>query len=148
MSMYGMVFGGENPTARALLKILEITNVGRFRDGWVERGEDGEPVIAIYTRNGGGNRDCFCDDYEPDSHPRGGVCLAYVIAQLGKHPLYLRDADDKFDQTYATFYFRCPEGFEDILRGVMVNPVDMDERWLTAIDYISGKAPHNEGNPE
>ena len=64
--------------------------VGRFRDAHLE--EDGK-VIAIYTRNGGGNR--------------GWLWWAWEI--LRKHPQYISDKDDEFDSTYATIRFRTPE---------------------------------------
>jgi hypothetical protein len=62
VSMYNMIFG-QNPAAGALLAIVGLTktDVGRFRDVYVVK-EDGETLIAIYTRNGGGNRECACAD--------------------------------------------------------------------------------------
>lgn len=123
--LYNVVMGdgGEGVRGGMLLALLNIDDVGRFRDAWVEKGEDGEPVIAIYTRNGGGNR----EDYEG------------VITALQAHPLYLRDADDDFDSTYATFYFHVPKEMRDQLRQVAVEPVDMSERWLAAIEAIKNK---------
>ena len=55
--MYGLMFG-ENPASEFLLALLDLTkdDVGRFRDAYVEK--DGEE-IAVYTRNGGGNRECW-----------------------------------------------------------------------------------------
>ncbi len=61
MSFYNMVFG-ETPMADVLLAILGLdrSKVGRFRDAWVETDGD-DVVIAVYTRNGGGNREeCWC----------------------------------------------------------------------------------------
>lgn len=68
MSMYEMMFG-QNPVAPLILEALALPPiaVGRFRDAFVSSGE-----FAVYTRNGGGNRehygcegeeegeDCFC----------------------------------------------------------------------------------------
>lgn len=95
MSMYNMLFG-INPNSNFILSTLELNRemVGRFRDCFVINGE-----IAIYTRNGGGNR----DDY------------AEVFEQLSNHPCYLRDEDDAFDSTYATIYFKFPEQFAEQL---------------------------------
>ncbi|MFD7705586.1 hypothetical protein [Streptomyces sp. NPDC059786] len=127
MSMYSLVAGDGHQYDRGsiLLAALGDPDVGRFRDAWVEKGENGEPVIAIYTRNGGGNR----EDYQS------------VIADLQGHPLYLRDTDDDFDSTYATFYFRTPDELSDQFREIAVEPVNMSERWLAVINALSGKGP-------
>lgn len=95
MSMFDLVIGNSG-WPRALMDILwDITPemVGRYRDHWLERDESGdEPalVLAIYTRVGGGNR----ADY------------AEGIAQMQALTTYVSDADDDFDNTYATFRFR------------------------------------------
>jgi hypothetical protein len=125
MGFYNMVLGdgSEGKRGDVLLAILETANVGRFRDAWVEKAEDGEPVIAIYTRNGGGNR----EDYEE------------VISAMQRHPCYIRDADDDFDCTYATFYFKVPEQFRDALREYAQDPVNMSDVWLKVIENL--KAP-------
>lgn len=96
MSMYNMLFG-QNVAADAILATLGLTrhDVGRFRDCFVANGE-----IAIYTRNGGGNR----DDYQE------------VFDELAANPCYLRDEDDEYDCTYATIYFRFPDEFADDLK--------------------------------
>ena len=56
MGLYNMLHG-RNPMADQLLACLDLTSsdVGRFRDVSVSEG-----TIAVYTRNGGGNRDCWC----------------------------------------------------------------------------------------
>ena len=56
-------------------------------------GNTDNPEMFVYTRAGGGNR----DDY------------AREIMGLQAHPLYVRDYDDPFDSTYATFVFRVPD---------------------------------------
>lgn len=126
MSMYSMVAGDghQYDRGRILLAALGNPDPGRFRDAWVEKGENGQPVIAIYTRNGGGNR----EEYEG------------VIADLQDHPLYLRDADDDFDSTYATFYFSTPAELRDQFREIAQEPVDTDQRWMDVIAALSGKA--------
>lgn len=55
MSLYNMVCG-QNGAAGAILATLGLTtsDVGRFRDCFISEGE-----IAVYTRNGGGNRECW-----------------------------------------------------------------------------------------
>lgn len=123
MSMYNLVAadGNQNLRGQILTAALGDPDVGRFRDAWIEKGDDGQPVIAIYTRNGGGNRESYAD----------------VIADLQAHPLYLRDADDDFDATYATFYFRTPDHLVDQFREIAGEPVNMSERWQQAIAAIS-----------
>lgn len=56
MGLYNMLHG-MNPMADQLLACLGLTrsDVGRFRDISVSEGS-----IAVYTRNGGGNRECWC----------------------------------------------------------------------------------------
>lgn len=50
---------GKNPFSGLLLKCLDLTEAdcGRFRDCYVEDG-----MICVYTRNGGGNRECWHED--------------------------------------------------------------------------------------
>jgi hypothetical protein len=55
MGLYNMIFG-TNPASRLILATLDLQtkDVGRFRDCFISQGE-----IAVYTRNGGGNRECW-----------------------------------------------------------------------------------------
>lgn len=140
MSLYEIAVadGHQRGRGAVLLTILGHPVVARFRDAWVEKSDDG-PVIAVYTRQGGGNRECFCGS-EPDRAHVPEQCYAACNEALAAHPLYLRDADDSFDATYATFYFRAPDEFRDALAEAAVEPVDMSERWQAAIDRVaSGK---------
>lgn len=92
----------------------------RFRDCYLEerglkehegtiinapKDEAKEEGIYIYTRVGGDNR----ESYENE------------ISSLQKHEDYIRDFDDDFDCTYATFVFKIPakwqKDFELIKRG-------------------------------
>lgn len=98
MSLYNMLFG-RNPAARLLLAMLDLTeaDVGRFRDCYLGRDEETKKLrICIYTRNGGGNR----DGYEA------------VTAKLQALPTYVKDYDDDYDCTYATYEFNVPAAFE------------------------------------
>jgi len=52
-----------------------------------------EKVISVYTRVGGVNR----EDYQDE------------IQKLREMPNYLRDYDDDFDSTFATFVFSVPD---------------------------------------
>lgn len=126
--MYEFVFPdpGRGQRVAFLAMVSELTFVPRIRDAWVEKGEDGSPVIAFYTRLGGGNR--------PD--------YAEHIRDMQAHEGYLRDRDDSFDSTYATFYYRAPEEWVEALSQpeVMQDPVDTDARWLAAIDALQAAA--------
>jgi len=122
MSMYEAVVADGHQLERGavLLAVLGNPVVSRFRDAWCERGEDG-PVIHLYTRQGGPNRPAFAASNEA----------------LQAHPLYLRDADDSFDSTYAGFWFSAPAGeIGEALAAVAVDPVDTDARWQEAIARV------------
>lgn len=136
--MYDLMFPDPGRATRgsiliALLNEAEV-DVGRFRDAWVEPDEAGEPVIVIYTRNGGGNR--VCEHLAPVER-----CPACAMRAIVRHPQHLRDEDDEFDSTYARIWFRLPEGLgEDgltLLRAQMTpEPVDPDQRWQVAIEAL------------
>lgn len=116
MGLYNVLFG-MNQQADQLLAVLGLTrsSVGRFRDAFVADGE-----IAVYTRNGGGNR----DDYQD------------VFDELRQHPCYLRDEDDAFDCTYATIYFRIPENAALVLGLQDIGPWEPDQRWADMIQRV------------
>ena len=92
MSLYNMIFG-MNPDSDKLLSFLGKTkeDFGRFRNVYMEDGH-----IVVYTRCGGGNR----DDYEE------------VFDEMSTHPWYSHNADDDYDCTYASIYFKIPEGID------------------------------------
>lgn len=142
MSLYNLIVGnnGQYDRGQILLAILDNPNPGRFRDAWVERGEDGEPVIAIYTRNGGGNRECYCGDDEP------GTCTGCVGEAFAAHPLHIRNADDDFDRTYATYYFAAPAEHREFLAQMAQDPVNMSEQWQKFINGLQAAADRAEGD--
>lgn len=137
--MYDLVFPDTGRAGRAglLIALLNeaLINLGRFRDAWVEPDRDGQPVIVIYTRNGGGNREC------DDDAPQFG-CSACAMRAIVGHPQYLRDEDDGFDATYARIWFRLPNWMDpearDVLAEKLMLPValDPDERWQRAIENV------------
>lgn len=81
---------------------------------------DREVVAVIHTRNGGGNRECWCES-EDDHH-----CLTGVIEALENHPAYITDRDNSFDRTYADFVFRVPRDL--IAHAVDMKPVALAQR--------------------
>lgn len=139
MSMFDLVFGS-NPNVKQFVDTV-IGNTGRYRSAWIEKGQDGLPILAVYTRNGGGNREHWDKDKEPGDQCDCTGCIATY--RLPKHRLYISDSDDEFDSTYATFYFHLPE---ELLRQLdTANPgwrervqahVNMSERWLEVIESL------------
>ena len=136
--MYSMVFGPRGDVlyvvARAILG--EDTDIGRYRDMWFEK-NPADPagtscILAVYTRNGGGNR-------EDQAGP---------IKAMQTHPAYVEDADDSFDSTYATFRFvftfeeleAVEPGLGDAARENLVDRVDMSEKWQAAIAQMEAKS--------
>lgn len=105
MSLYNQLLG-VNPLAGPLMSLLKLgtSDVGRFRDCYPRRTDNGEIRIVIFTRNGGGNR---------DDH------LA-VFERLRAHPQYLRDWDDDFDSTYASIEFLVPVQFAEMVRRMVL----------------------------
>lgn len=136
--------GHEFERGSVLLAVLGNPDVGRFRDAWVEKSDDG-PVVAIYTRNGGGNRECWCDKGD---HATYGACTAIKGEALTHHPLYLRDADDEFDRTYATYYFRVPEQYREALAAVASEPINMSEHWLAVIAALDEQVKQAKESPD
>lgn len=131
MSMYEMVFAdGENGLPLlGSLGFTSVSDVGRYRSAWIEKGENGNPRIAVYTRNGGGNR----ETYQP------------ILNKLEKHKNYLFDRDDSFDCTYCTIYFSIPEKLKITLNKIdkdweknIQDSVDMSGVWLKTIDSMKG----------
>lgn len=136
--MYNAIFG-TNPNADALLAAIGLTrdDVERFRDAYYA----GNREVAVYTRCGGGNRECWRRDDlgipQPCDCP--GCWIEKVIPQ---HPLYLRDEDDDFDCTYATIYFRLPDSVPD---GLWAEEEDRNTRWLVFLAALERLSPTRGG---
>jgi len=114
----------------------------RLRDAWVEKafGPTGDsPIIAVYTRNGGGNRECYCEDYDEP-----GTCIGCRGDQATEHPAYLYDVDDEFDSTYRTYRFKITNpNVDDEIRALLLEnaedePLNMSEHWLRVIEAMGG----------
>ena len=139
MSMYNLLHG-RNPYALAILQAIDLTpdEVGRFRDAFVCDGE-----IVVYTRNCGGNRECWNESDESANSERCGCPGCTIEHTLPKHPLYLRDADDDFDSTYASIYFKLPERYAPILKVLDTGqPWKPDAMWAETLEKVrSGEIP-------
>ena len=103
MSMYNMI-NGFNPACVFIMPMLgrKQEEWPRFRDCFVtEKGN-----IAIYTRVGGGNRNC-----------------GYNEEKLYEDENFIRTYDDEYDTTYGTYEFKVPDkwkaDFDLILSGDM-----------------------------
>lgn len=78
---------------------LEDWKMVRPGDDWAGR----EPVAMVHTRNGGGNRECYCDEDDAFEHEPG--CLQQVNEAMQQHPAFFTDQDNTWDRTYANFAF-------------------------------------------
>ena len=92
MSIYNMI----NGFSKACIYIMPLLGRKqdewpRFRDCWVTKDNN----IAIYTRVGGNNRGC-----------------GYGEEELYKDENFIRTYDDDFDDTYATYEFKCPDKWQ------------------------------------
>ncbi len=124
--LYNTLVPGGFDRAAVLLPVVGINpdagHLFRLRDAWVEKDGTGRLFVHVYTRVGGGNR----DDY------------AAVITKLRSLPDYVRDADDSFDATYASFWFRVSEQFTADLAEYASDPVDTGRRWQKILAVFGG----------
>ena len=112
MSLYNMM-NGFNPSCVFIMPMLgrKQAEWPRFRDCWVT--EEGN--IAIYTRVGGGNRNC-----------------GYGEEQLYEDPNFLNTYDDEYDNTYATYEFKVPEKWKADFDLIMNNGIkEVSEEYKT-----------------
>ena len=63
---------------------------------------DAPAYWSVYTRNGGGNRECFCNGR--------GDCTGCLSDRAESHPNCVAVVEDSFDRTYATYVFSVPDG--------------------------------------
>ena len=99
MSLYNMI-NGFNPACVFIMPMLgkKQEEYPRFRDCFVTE----EKNIAIYTRVGGGNRNC-----------------GYGEEELYKDKNFIKTYDDEYDCTYATYEFSVPKKWEDDFNKIM-----------------------------
>ena len=134
MSLYNMLMGF-NPACVAILPMLgrKENEYPRFRDCFVTEGGN----IAIYTRVGGGNRNC-----------------GYNEEKLYEDENFIKTYDDEYDTTYGTYEFKVPEKWKvDFDRIIDGRASEISEEYLAyvkefypklaaegIIDKIFGKA--------
>ena len=114
MSLYNMLMGF-NPACVLIMPMLgrKQEEYPRFRDCFITE----ENNIAIYTRVGGGNRNC-----------------GYGEEELYEDENFLTTYDDDYDCTYATYEFKVPEKWRadfDLIVGGKQNEVSKEY-----VDYV------------
>mgnify|MGYP001003526079 CR=1 FL=1 len=133
MSLFNQLFGSFGSDMTPLfMEMLGLETVGRSRGAWIEE-QDGEPVIAIYTRNGAGNREHWEDGESGIDCPCTGCVQTYY---LPANPYYISDADDEFDYTYCTTWFRVPDQYKAELRDKAIERPDIAGNWQAVFDAL------------
>ena len=94
MSLYNLI-NGFNPACIFFLPMLgrKQDKYPRFRDCYLS---DDEKRIIIYTRVGGGNRNC-----------------GYGEDELYADPNFVKTYDDEYDSTYGYYEFNVPSQWKD-----------------------------------
>ena len=140
MGLYNVLFGTNSyaPILKWVLK-LDFPNgypSGRFRDIYLNK--DGTR-ITLYTRNGGGNRDCWgLDGCNPAKEGHDPQCMISIIKRLREHPNYLKDYDDDFDCTYAYFEFSIPDKYIETTKSLATGeePKNVSEKFSEIVQEI------------
>ncbi len=119
MSLYNMMMGF-NPACVAIMPMLgrKQEEYPRFRDCFVTD----EGNIAIYTRVGGGNRDC-----------------GFGEEKLYEDENFVTTYDDEYDNTYGTYEFKVPEKWKADFDLIMDGK--SDEVSQEYIDYVKAFYP-------
>ena len=104
MSLYNMIHG-YNPACIIFLPMLgrQYYEYPRFRNCFLS---DDDKHILIYTRVGGGNRNC-----------------GYGEEELCKDPHFVRTWDDEEDSTYGYYEFSVPERWKTDFEAIVENGV-------------------------
>lgn len=124
MSLYNMI-NGFNPACVLIMPMLgrKQDEYPRFRDCFVT--EDGN--IAIYTRVGGGNRNC-----------------GYGEEELYKDENFIKTYDDDFDCTYATYEFKVPDKWkEDFDRIINGRQSEVSDEYVAVVNNMFPKLAEN-----
>lgn len=106
MSMYNMM-NGVNPATFLILPMLgkHPDEYPRFRDCFVDDGK-----IAVFTRVGGNNRN-----------------EGYGEEKLYEDPNFISTEDWNEDNTYAYYYFKVPEKWQNDFNSIMNGKTPSDE---------------------
>ena len=122
-NLYNQIFK-VNPDAPMLIKVLNLIEVGRFRDIFLNK--DGTRII-LYTRNGGKNRKKYQS----------------IFDDLRKHPFYIRDWDDAYDNTYAYVEFSMPPKYIQELQGMAtgIEPKSIGDKFKEVFKEMAVMTP-------
>ncbi len=124
MSLYNQIFGHNRFSTMILASVgigsSDLKKIGRFRDAYIT--DDGK--FAIFTRLGGGNR----------PHHQESIDF------LRSFPGFIRDEDDGFDETYATFYYEPAPVYLDIVTRALeiqghYNPMEQFKQMLDDMEH-------------
>lgn len=126
MSLYNMI-NGVSPVAFYILPVLgkHPDEYARFRDAFMGDPEraDTKDKLIVYTRLGGGNRECYENDIEDIREMDG----------------FLFDYDDDFDCTYANFVFDIPKKWAaDVALIVGNKTAEVSDAY---VDLVTGTYP-------
>jgi hypothetical protein len=129
VSLYNQLHGRDQ-FAPLFLQWLNIDQAngeyesGRFRD--IHLSGDGSRLI-LYTRNGGGNRPSY----------------QHVFDGLSKHPNYIKDYDDDFDNTYAYIEFSVPDEMKTTAEAFAtgVDPKTIHQKFVDIQKEMSSMTP-------
>lgn len=151
MSLYNLLHG-VNPLSPLFLAMLglEVDQVPRFRDIYLmEAG--GELLIAVYTRMGGGNRGHWFYSSDEEEGPECSCPGCTAKRVLEGHPLHAYNQDDDFDCTYATYFFKVPECFQEPVRELSELSDQKStpaESWERCFKKLGELKPGEEGDEE
>lgn len=121
MNLYNNLFG-ENPYAKVLIGVLGLNKelFGRFRDIYLNvEGTE----ITVYTRCGGNNRTEY----------------GRVFEIMKRHPNYITDWDDLYDDTYAYIKFSVPEKYKKLCKKIAPkeSPLNVSEKFEKQIKEMN-----------
>ena len=120
MSLYNTLFG-INEDMPFLLGMLGTNTeyFSRFRD--VELINDGT-IIRVFTRTGGGNRKYYQDNWN----------------KIRENPLYLKDYDDDFDNTYAYIEFDIPKKYKSTAKKMFKGePIPFEQKFNKELEEMN-----------
>lgn len=100
MRLYNVI-NGVNPAAPLVLMYLNKTPqaLSRFRDAYFKRDEESKEIrMIVLTRCGGSNREEY----------------GWVMEAMKTNPLFIREYDDDFDNTYNYMEFQLPQHLKEL----------------------------------
>lgn len=144
MSLYNMIHGvnAMAPLLMGMLGLKSSADVPRFRDCYW----NGKHIV-LYTRTGGGNRDCY-EHPERHRHNCGSDCKCKgpYNSDLRSLAGFEYDEDDDFDCTYASFYFTPQPPFAEALKLLAAEDATPEQKWERFLGELQSgaKTPQTE----